>query len=267
MDITVFKPYCGGTEDKIGSTLYITTVKIEPGIFSSGIEGILITQERAVFQNDPVTFGVQCHRLCYYGRIVYDGDIFQCDVVAPDLHGICPESTHVVDQCMIVVGDDGFFPALTHDFEVAHIVGNDDLLIIGTLLDEDRGNIVRIESSHSINGLLQRGKITFPTFVNHKTLLLFCCVVSFIFLHNLLTVARHQMFHPAVEIYFQEGVPFVVQVRCCFAGMIFIEPSIGDAVTILIAIKVVDLVFRPSPNILLAVDEPSGTAGGSFKTV
>jgi len=63
------------------------------------------------------------------------------------------------------------------------------------------------------------------------------------------------MFHQSVEIYFQDGVPFVVPVVCFFAGIIFLEPSVGDAITILIAVQAVCFVFRPTTHILLAVDE------------
>src|SRR5690554_2869827 len=148
MDPTVFKPGGGGTEDEVGGSFNITVVEIEPGIFTSRVNSILVSQEPAVDQHNTVPLCMQRHRLCHHGCIVLDGEVLKRDITASDLQGVGLEGAHLIDQRMVVVGDDGLLPVFSGDGQITEIIGDDDLFVVDTLLDEDGGGEIGIKSSY-----------------------------------------------------------------------------------------------------------------------
>src|SRR5690606_20482032 len=242
MQLTLLEPGGGGTKDEIGSSLDMATEEIEPAPLPAGIEGILISQEPAVSQDDAVTFGVERHRLCYRRSIVLDGEVLQGDSLPSYHQGIGPEGSHVVEQGMVVEGDDGPLPVLPYDPQVAYMIGNHHLFVIGSLPDKNLREEVGIKGPHRINRLLQRPVITPTPLIYHNPF------------HRYGGRYAHQVRHQAIEIKLQVGVALAVPVVGLLTRIMFLQPAVGNAISITVNIGVIGTILRPPSYILLAVD-------------
>lgn len=128
MDGAALEPCCGRAEDKVGCAFDITIGKEHAGIGSTGIDGVLMSEETTVGEAEAVTFGMKSYCLSERGRVILDGDIFQGDIGAFDLQGIGAEGTdwHFPtrddvrrgDIGMIIVGDDGAITILSAYLDV-----------------------------------------------------------------------------------------------------------------------------------------------------
>ena len=57
-DVTVLKPRCGRTEDKVRSAFNIAVLKEQFRLSTSGIDSVLITKETAIEELYSVAFGM-----------------------------------------------------------------------------------------------------------------------------------------------------------------------------------------------------------------
>lgn len=142
-DVTVLKPSGGGTEDKVGRPLDIAVLEIVTTFGITSIDGVLMSEETAVDEGQPVAFRMQGDSLSQSGSVILDGDILQGDAISLDLEGIGTESTHpltgrcIDDIRMIIPCDDGVVTILTAYLDIRQPLWDDEFLLIGAFLDKD----------------------------------------------------------------------------------------------------------------------------------
>ena len=96
IDVAMLKPSRRGTEDEVGGALDIAVFEEETCAGHARIDGILIAEETAVDEREPVALGMQGYSLSQLGRIILDGDVLQGDVVAFDLQRVGAEGAYLL---------------------------------------------------------------------------------------------------------------------------------------------------------------------------
>ncbi|OPZ97458.1 MAG: hypothetical protein BWY72_01208 [Bacteroidetes bacterium ADurb.Bin416] len=128
--------------------------------FPSEVYGVLIAQHPAIDQYTAVALHVQGYGLPFLGRIVFDGQVFQDNIIAPYKKGIRFKRSHLVDVGVIVPGNDRAVPVLTDQRYSRLLSGQHHLFLIYSFTDENDRPAFRSEIPNRRDGFLHRCKLT-----------------------------------------------------------------------------------------------------------
>ncbi|MPM95389.1 hypothetical protein SDC9_142543 [bioreactor metagenome] len=91
---------------------------------------------------------MQCHSLCQRSCRVFDRQVLHDYIIPTDFQRISFKCTHIIDQSMVIIIQDGFFLVLSDDVQIANMSGNFQLFFIKTFFDENSDFPGRVISSY-----------------------------------------------------------------------------------------------------------------------
>ena len=171
VNMTLLKPGCGRTEDKVSGTLDIALFIVLSALLVRSQKRVLVAQQPASAEHSPVAVNMYRHGLSEHLGIILEGDILRSETGSQYPYRICPEGAHIANVGMVIPGNDGILNALSLHEKIGHPRRDNHLFTIRSVFDEHEGGVRHI-CPDGVDSFLHRGEFTGAVCSHHDMPLL-----------------------------------------------------------------------------------------------